>query len=272
MATKRASIGGGIGRSCGVAALLFWTSAALAAPTAVHIADSVAPPGATVVAPVSHHGGSDGAASTLVLHLSLPWAAASAEILAASEALLDAGKVVDVEMKEDGLSIAVFGGTDPVPEGELFQLLMTLQGDASWESTSISDQGSHGAAADATAIPIVLVGGAVTPRTDVQPHSADMDGDWRLSLPELLRVIQLYSADEYHCSEDGPDGFAPGAGPRDCTPHSADYQPADWRVSFYELLRVIQLYNSPYGAYSVREDSEDGYAPGPYVMEGDAGR
>jgi uncharacterized protein (DUF2141 family) len=42
-------------------------------------------------------------------------------------------------------------------------------------------------------------------------HSADYNPpDWKISLSELLRVIQLYNVDVYHPDADEEDGFAPG--------------------------------------------------------------
>jgi len=41
-------------------------------------------------------------------------------------------------------------------------------------------------------------------------HSADLDGNWRISMHELLRVIQFYNAHGYGCAEGTEDGYAPG--------------------------------------------------------------
>ncbi|MBI1318652.1 MAG: hypothetical protein GC168_06855 [Candidatus Hydrogenedens sp.] len=42
-------------------------------------------------------------------------------------------------------------------------------------------------------------------------HSADFeDPAWRITLPELLRMVQLYNAGAYHCCLDSEDGFCPG--------------------------------------------------------------
>jgi len=92
-------------------------------------------------------------------------------------------------------------------------------------------------------------------------HSADMDGDGRLSLGELLRAIQLYNAGSYHCDA-SEDGYAPGPEPsaQDCPPHSADRSPQDWQLSLTEILRLIQLYNAPNG-FTPCENDEDGFCP-----------
>ena len=48
-------------------------------------------------------------------------------------------------------------------------------------------------------------------------HSADINGDFRFSLSEFLRVVELHTADsahEYHISGSTMDGFSVGTGPR----------------------------------------------------------
>ncbi len=49
---------------------------------------------------------------------------------------------------------------------------------------------------------------------DCAPHSGDYDPqDWKISLPELLRMIELYAGTgdhQYHPDNSGPDGFNPG--------------------------------------------------------------
>ncbi len=93
-------------------------------------------------------------------------------------------------------------------------------------------------------------------------HSADYNPqDDKISLSELLRIIQFYNKGDYHCDPSGEDGYAPGDGDRSCTPHSSDYNPQNWRVSLSELLRLIQFYNNP-GGYQADESGEDGFAPG----------
>ena len=43
-------------------------------------------------------------------------------------------------------------------------------------------------------------------------HTADSEQDWKISLSELLRVIQLFNSEGYHCANRTEDGFAPGYG------------------------------------------------------------
>lgn len=96
---------------------------------------------------------------------------------------------------------------------------------------------------------------------DFPAHSADKGGFGVLSLPEVLRVIQLYNTGGHHCEDATEDGYAPGPGRENCQAHSADYGPVDWSINLGELLRVIQIYNA--GGYTWCPDAvpstEDGY-------------
>ena len=92
------------------------------------------------------------------------------------------------------------------------------------------------------------------------PHDADSDGDFRIELDELLRVVQLYNSPGYSCDAAGEDGYRPGpAGGTSCTPHDSDYAPRDWAIGLSELLRVIQMFNAD--GYTFDPYSEDGYRP-----------
>ena len=144
------------------------------------------------------------------------------------------------------------------------------------------------AASGSEAIPLVIAAFevsdqyGVTPRYGVpeQPvivasasdadahHNADFNGepDNQIDLTELLRVIQFYNSDGYHCAAGGDvsdEGFMPGSGDESCTPHTADWNGgADWSIDLSELLRVIQFYNA--GGYHVCDDpfSDEGLCPG----------
>ncbi|MBI1320486.1 MAG: hypothetical protein GC168_16295 [Candidatus Hydrogenedens sp.] len=98
-------------------------------------------------------------------------------------------------------------------------------------------------------------------------HSGDVDGDKAVSLPELLRMIQLYNARAYACLElpgDSEDGYAPAAETAACNfPHAADYQGgADGTISLSELLRMIQFFSSGAYHYCAIDGTEDGFCPG----------
>ncbi len=90
-------------------------------------------------------------------------------------------------------------------------------------------------------------------------HTSDQDGDWHISLSELLRVIQFFNSGGFHCEAGTEDGYAPGSGSADCSAYSSDYNPQDWDISLSELLRMIQFYNS--NGYHCQQGTEDGYAP-----------
>jgi len=112
-------------------------------------------------------------------------------------------------------------------------------------------------------------------------HNADYDGDGKIGLVELTRVIELYNtrigttrtgcyAVAITMSEDGfaADGERAGAAVVTLSHyHSADTG-RDGRFSLIELTRVIELYNTRAGtartgAYHVQAGTEDGFAPGP---------
>jgi glucose/arabinose dehydrogenase len=99
-------------------------------------------------------------------------------------------------------------------------------------------------------------------------HSADSNGDGKIALSELLRVIQFFNIGGYACAA-GPaaseDGFvavaSDGTRDLDCYPHASDHLNADGLVDLSEALRVIQLYNSAGYNYCPDADTEDGYCP-----------
>lgn len=94
-------------------------------------------------------------------------------------------------------------------------------------------------------------------------HSADINSDWRISLSELLRVIQLYNSGAYHLNPSTEDGYEGGTGITSGVTHTADYL-GDWCITLPELLRVIQLYNAPSHCYYKADDTEDGFMPAPF--------
>lgn len=116
--------------------------------------------------------------------------------------------------------------------------------------------------------------------TVIPAHSADIDGDSKISLLELTRVIELYNTrngttrtGSYRLDSTGEDGFAPdasraaGSASALARYHSADTN-ADGSISLIELTRVIELYNyrngtTRTGQYHVEAGTEDGFAPGP---------
>jgi hypothetical protein len=110
-------------------------------------------------------------------------------------------------------------------------------------------------------------------------HSADTNRDSRISLLELLRMIELYNTRNgtnrtgaYAVNAAGEDGFAPaferaaGQSAVLTAYHSADTN-RDGRIALLELLRVIELYNFlsdrvRTGEYRRSAQSEDGFGSG----------
>lgn len=94
-------------------------------------------------------------------------------------------------------------------------------------------------------------------------HSADQDGNFHISLMELLRVIQFHNEGGIHCTNnpnDNEDEYLPGPGVNQtCAPHDTDYAPQDWAISLSELLRLIQFYNATSYRYCPLEGTEDGF-------------
>jgi hypothetical protein len=97
-------------------------------------------------------------------------------------------------------------------------------------------------------------------------QTADQNGDFVISLSELLRVIQFYNSLGLHCADnplDTEDGYVPGPGAnQSCVPYDTDYNPQDWVISLSELLRIIQFYNSLGYRYCPEDGTEDDFCPG----------
>ena len=109
-------------------------------------------------------------------------------------------------------------------------------------------------------------------------HAADTDGDARISLAELLRVIELYNTrsgsirtGRYRELVESDDGFATDTFTAPEIPsvlnryHSADTN-RDGQVSLGELLGLIELYNvrqgtTRTGAYRWVPDTDASFEP-----------
>jgi hypothetical protein len=121
----------------------------------------------------------------------------------------------------------------------------------------------------------------------VGTHSVDTNRDFRISLFELTRVIELYNTRNgstrtgaYRVQDGTEDGFAPdpartpGSVVALAKYHSGDSPPSgagalpDGSMGLVELTRVIELYNTRSatvrtGAYHAQAGTEDGFASGP---------
>jgi hypothetical protein len=116
--------------------------------------------------------------------------------------------------------------------------------------------------------------------TQLLHHAADTNRDFKISLLELTRIIELYNTrngstrtGRYRGQTGTEDNFAPDAETLATATvtlgvyHSADSN-RDGRFSLLELTRVIELYNTRLagartGRYQIQVGSEDGYAPDP---------
>jgi len=108
-------------------------------------------------------------------------------------------------------------------------------------------------------VPVVVTDGGIATGLTGRVHQADINADFVVQITELLRPIQFYNSNQYHCKEGTEDGFAPGPGAQTCPAYDSDYNPSNWRVELGEVLRLIQFYNS--GGYRESLTGEDGFAP-----------
>jgi len=91
-------------------------------------------------------------------------------------------------------------------------------------------------------------------------HSSDTDKNFRISISEILRAVQLFNSDGFHCDATSEDGYASGLeGDQTCMPHASDYDPQDWKLSLPELLQLIQFYNL--FCYEPCTSDPSGYCP-----------
>ena len=115
--------------------------------------------------------------------------------------------------------------------------------------------------------------------SQVTTHSADADRNFRISLVELTRVIQIYNTRNgtnrtgcYAVQAGTEDGFGVDAArAASATVTLGAYHSADsdhnGKISLFELTRVIELYNyrtgtTRTGQYHIALGSEDGFEPG----------
>lgn len=204
--------------------------------------------------------------STLVL--SAAWDAGWIELtgVSAGPALAASGKSVDFEPHGKSVKVVIYGGSGALPQGDLVYLNFQISASAMvGASTVIRDAGTNASDAAGEPVPLNVANGGLTVTIGPKPHSADYSGDWRISLSELLRVVQFYNIGSFHCDASSEDGYAPGLGDQGCTPHDSDYSSRNWVISLNELLRIIQFYNASGGNYHYSPGTEDNYAPGPWA-------
>lgn len=224
------------------------------------------PAGVAAAVPVSLHIPPDPAnvpaTAVVALEASTPWMEIRDVLPAAG--LEAAGKGLSFRLVDGVARVAVYGGDAPLPQGVLFHVVTRLAVNTPSGATGGYSEGPGASAAGADALPVPLAfeGPGVTIADPGGQHSGDYVADWRVSVSELLRIIQFYNTGSFHCSPATEDGFAPGPGDVACSAHNADYAPQDWTISLSELLRIIQFYNA--GCYGPAPNTEDGFAPCPF--------
>lgn len=203
----------------------------------------------------------DDAPTTLVLDLVFDSAVLS--LSNATSGVGATGASIAFQDTRSGATVLIYGGSGPFTRGtlatlEFFVVPTVLAG----ETLSISQGDSSGANADAVALGVNLESATLTISLPFTAHHADTNQDGRMSVGEVLRVLQLYNSRAYACDGTAEDGYRPAAGPQDCTPHNGDYAPQDWQIDLSELLRVIQFYNADAHRYHADSTTEDGFSPG----------
>lgn len=147
-----------------------------------------------------------------------------------------------------------------IPSGWL--KIHSLNEDSCWWAWMTSGQGNHVSYDEGSGPLATDFGVCFLPATASDIHSADTSGDSIIGLSELLRVIQFFNSNGFHCQSGTEDGFAPGPGDTSCSPHNSDYNPQNWLIGLSELLRIIQFFNSGGYHYCPSDGTEDGYCPG----------
>jgi len=229
----------------------------------LRVSSAAAPPGGLAVVQV-HLADTGDRPAALVVALDFDTAPITVFDVVPGAASGDA--TMEYRFREDGLTLVFFGGGEPLADGLLATVYMDVAADAA-PGTVVGLRGDGSSAADGDAEPLRLTMNA--PAISVAPldapHDADTDGNGRLGLSEVMRLVQFFHAGALYCAEGTEDGFSPAGGHRDCAPHDADYAPQDWQISLSELLRCIQFYNGLRGAYHRDSSGEDGFAPGPVI-------
>ena len=92
-------------------------------------------------------------------------------------------------------------------------------------------------------------------------HTADRDCDGSFRLSELLRVVQLFNALQYHCELGTEDSYEVGPGNTGaCVRHAADFDETPFRLSLSELLRAVQLFNvGSFAPCATQKDGDEGF-------------
>jgi hypothetical protein len=256
---------GGISRIFIVLMLVLTFPFLAAAQAELTVGDAAAPAGAAVEVPFTLTRNLTQPA-TILLRIAFPEESLEVIDVQPTALLGSTGHSLDFELSAPGELRIVMVGSTAMADGVLCRIFLRIAGDAGAALTfMLTDNGSNGSTPQGGALNAVFIPGTISVIALSGHHTADQDQDWRLSLSELLRVIQLYNLNEYHCDAEGEDGYAPGPGDQTCIEHDSDYAPANWTVSLSELLRAIQFFNTLSGAYHPDANGEDGFAPGAFA-------
>lgn len=180
----------------------------------------------------------------------------------AGESSISAGKQVQYNVITAGQVRVLIAGLNQntIPSGSIAQITFKVCGSAPAGDSTLSLTRVVLSSPTGTSVPATANNGILTVQRSSY-HSADQNKDWKISLTEVLRVIQFYNSGGYYCSCGTEDGYGVSGGSRDCYPHNSDYYGgADWKIQLYEILRLIQIYN--YGSYHPAVGTEDGFALG----------
>lgn len=182
--------------------------------------------------------------------------------ITAGASSISAQKQVQYNILTPGQVRVIIAGLNQniIPSGSIAQITFKVCASAPAGIYDISLSRAILSSPTGSSVPVSVINGKLTVRRSIY-HSADQNRDWKISLTEVLRVIQLYNSGGYYCSCNTEDGYGVTGENRTCFPHNSDYYGnPDWKIQLYELLRLIQFYN--YGSYRPAIGTEDGFALG----------
>ena len=190
--------------------------------------------------------------------------------------LSDGGTTGDVKPAAGQTGTLDWSWSTPPASPVTFTYLLAIPaggfGDQSLTAYSTVRTGGTPVQQPATSNPLVV--------PQITTHSADTNADFKLSLLELTRVIELFNTRNgtqrtgcYRVDPTGEDGFNPdptraSAASVTLTSYHASDENHDGKLSLLELTRIIELFNYRSGSqrtgqYHIQPATEDGFAPGP---------
>ncbi len=117
-----------------------------------------------------------------------------------------------------------------IPGGSVAQITLQVCRSAPAGNYSLALSGVILSSPTGSSVPASAVNGSLQVQRTLY-HSADQNQDWKISLTELLRVVQLYNSGGFYCSCGTEDGYGLTANSWDCYPHSSDYYGgSNWKI------------------------------------------